>query len=130
MSQNHNAGLTGRRMRSGLTVNDLDKSIRFYQALGFEIEERWEREGKLGGVMLRGGDVQVAIGQDDWKKGKDRAKGVGTRFWIMTTQDLGALAERAREAGDPEARSYEAWGRQLLDLTDPDGFAYTFSNEA
>ncbi len=129
MSQNNNAALTGRRMRSGLTVNDLDKSIRFYQALGFEIQERWEREGTLVGVMLRAGDVQVAIGQDDWKKGKDRVKGLGARFWILTGQDLEALAERARKAGDPNARAYEAWGRKVLDLTDPDGFAYTFSNE-
>jgi len=129
MSQSSNERLEGRRMRSGLTVSDLDRSIRFYTTLGFGIEERWEREGKLHGVMLRAGDVQIAIGQDDWKKGKDRVKGVGARFWIMTRQDLGPLAELARKAGDANARCYDAWGRRLLDVTDPDGFAYTISNE-
>jgi predicted lactoylglutathione lyase len=37
-----------------LTVDDLQKSIAFYEALGFAIDERWEEKGTLLGVMLRG----------------------------------------------------------------------------
>ena len=40
-----------------LTVDDLQKSIDFYEALGFSIEERWEEKGTLLGVMLRGARV-------------------------------------------------------------------------
>ena len=33
-----------------LTVNDLDASTKFYEKLGFTIEERYEQLGKLNGV--------------------------------------------------------------------------------
>ncbi len=32
-----------------LTVDDLQKSISFYEALGFAIDERWEEQGTLRG---------------------------------------------------------------------------------
>ena len=36
-----------------LTVDDLQRSIAFYETLGFGIEERWEDDGVLRGVMLQ-----------------------------------------------------------------------------
>ena len=63
-----------------LTVDDLQKSITFYEALGFAIDERWEEKGTLLGVMLRAGKVQIGLNQDDWKKGRDRKKGIGVRL--------------------------------------------------
>src|ERR687892_1688434 len=62
-----------------LTVDDLQKSISFYEALGFAIDERWEEKGTLLGVMLRAGRTQIGLNQDDWKKGRDRKKGIGVR---------------------------------------------------
>ena len=62
-----------------LTVDDLQKSITFYEALGFAIDERWEEKGTLLGVMLRAGKTQIGLNQDDWKKGRDRKKGIGVR---------------------------------------------------
>jgi catechol 2,3-dioxygenase-like lactoylglutathione lyase family enzyme len=52
-----------------LTVDDLQKSITFYEALGFAIDDRWEEKGTLLGVMLRAGKIQIGLNQDDWKKG-------------------------------------------------------------
>jgi catechol 2,3-dioxygenase-like lactoylglutathione lyase family enzyme len=34
-----------------LTVDDLQKSIAFYEALGFAIDERWEEQGTLLGAF-------------------------------------------------------------------------------
>jgi len=62
-----------------LTVDDLQKSITFYEALGFAVDERWEDDGKLLGVMMRAGKNQIGLNQDDWKKGRDRQKGIGVR---------------------------------------------------
>ena len=50
-----------------LTVDDLQKSLAFYEALGFTVDERWEDNGKLLGVMLRAGKNQIGLSQDDWK---------------------------------------------------------------
>ena len=55
-----------------ITVDDLQKSIAFYEALGFAIDEQWEEGGKLLGVMLRAGKTQLGLSQDDWQKGRDR----------------------------------------------------------
>ena len=68
-----------------LTVDDLQKSITFYEALGFAIDERWEEKGTLLGVMLRAGKTQIGLNQDDWKKGRDRSKGIGVRLAISTS---------------------------------------------
>ena len=115
-----------------LTVNDLTRSITFYEGLGLAIVERWENEGKLLGVMMGGGSAAIALTQDDFAKGRDRVKGVGVRIWIDTTQDVDQLAASARSAGvkldgDPETMP---WGARAFAVTDPDGFKVTFSREA
>ena len=124
------------KMRSaapGFTVNDLDKSLAWYRdVLGFVVEERWEQEGKLTGVELRAGDVTFMIGQDDWKKGRDRKKGEGFRLYCSTTQDIDALAEGIKARGgklDSEPRN-QPWGTRDFALTDPDGFKITIGEDA
>jgi lactoylglutathione lyase len=112
----------------GLTVNDLAKSLAWYRdVLGFVVEERWEHEGKLMGVQLRAGSVTFTIGQDDWKKGRDRKKGQGFRLYCTTTQDVDALAKMIQARGgklDQEPRD-QPWGMRDFALTDPDGFKIT-----
>src|SRR3989337_2850521 len=49
-----------------LTVDDLQKSITFYEALGFVVDERWEDNGTLLGVMMRAGKSQIGLRQDRW----------------------------------------------------------------
>ena len=116
-----------------LTVNDLTKSLHFYvDGLGFEIVDRNEVAGVLRFAMLKSGGVTLGIGQDDFAKGRDRAKGVGARLWIRTGEDLAALAARARAAGltldaDPAPLP---WGPMAFALTDPDGFLLTIVRDA
>lgn len=114
-----------------ITVNDLEASIRFYEWLGFGIDERWEHEGKLVGVMMRGGQAMIGLSQDDWAKGRDRVKGVGMRIYIATAQDVDQLAERAKSAGIRlDAEAHDApWGSRVFEVTDPDGFKLTVGKE-
>ena len=51
-------------LAGGLTVDDLQKSIAFYEALGFAVDERWEDNGTLLGVMMRAGKTQIGLTQD------------------------------------------------------------------
>jgi catechol 2,3-dioxygenase-like lactoylglutathione lyase family enzyme len=78
-----------------VTADDVQKSIAFYEALGFTVEERWEENGTLLGVMLRAGKTQIGLSQDDWKKGRDRKKGIGMRLFMTTPQNVD-------ESGRPE----------------------------
>jgi predicted lactoylglutathione lyase len=115
-----------------LTVDDLQKSITFYEALGFAVDERWEEQGTLLGVMVRAGAMRLGLNQDDWKKGRDRQKGVGLRLSIATTRaEVDEMARRAKSAGitlksepqdSEEGRSFE--------LVDPSGFPLTVFSEA
>ena len=123
--------LNATRLSPSMTVNDLQKSIRFYtDALGFEIASKNEVDGVVRFVMLKAGAAEMGIGQDDFAKGKDRAKGVGSRIWINTNDDLVALAARVKAAGfklDSEPAPLP-WGPMAFAVTDPDGFMLSVSN--
>ena len=115
-----------------LTVDDLQRSITFYEALGFAVDERWEEKGTLLGVMLRAGKTQIGLSQDDWKKGRDRQKGTGVRVSIETTpRNVEELAKRAKNAGitltsDPHDTE---WKGRAFEVSDPSGFLLTVYSE-
>jgi uncharacterized glyoxalase superfamily protein PhnB len=115
-----------------LTVDDLQKSITFYETLGFAVDERWEENGTLLGVMLRAGSTKIGLNQDDWKKGRDRNKGVGVRLSISTTPGrVDEIAERARNAGitlksDPHDTE---WKSRAFEVSDPSGFLLTIFSD-
>jgi uncharacterized glyoxalase superfamily protein PhnB len=114
-----------------LTVDDLQKSIKFYEALGFTIDERWEENGALLGVTLRAGKSQIGLNQDDWKKGRDRKKGVGIRVSMSTTQNVDDIARRAKSAGialKSEPHDTE-WKSRAFEVVDPTGFLLTIWSE-
>jgi uncharacterized glyoxalase superfamily protein PhnB len=113
------------------TVDDLQKSIKFFEGLGFAVDERWKDKGVLLGVMLRAGEAEIGLSQDDWKKGRERQKGVGLRLYLNTTQNIDELAARAKKAGvslDSEVHKTE-WGSRVFEVTEPSGFKLTISSE-
>jgi uncharacterized glyoxalase superfamily protein PhnB len=114
-----------------LTVDDLPKSITFFEGLGFGVEERWEEQGTLLGVMLRAGEARIGLSQDDWKKGRNRRKGEGMRIYVSTTQNLDQLADQAKKAGialDAEPHDTD-WGSRAFEVTEPSGFKLTIGSE-
>jgi catechol 2,3-dioxygenase-like lactoylglutathione lyase family enzyme len=123
------------RLRSAapsFTVDDLEKSQAFYEGvLGFHVKERWIHEGKLAGVELVAGVVSVFLGQDDWKKGKNREKGEGFRVYCTTVQDIDELAAQIKARGGQllEEPKTQSWGTRDFAVADPDGFKLTFSSD-
>jgi len=115
-----------------LTVNDIAKSIVFYRdVLGFSVIQQWVMEGVVRGAELSLGGASIMIGQDDWKKGRNRKKGEALRFYFMTTQDLDVLAAMLKSRGlklEQEPMTTE-WGRHFA-FSDPDGFHFTVAQEA
>ena len=125
--------LVGRALTASLTVKDLQKSLDWYhEVVGFAIDQRHERGGKLVAVSLRSGDVRLLIGQDDGAKGLDRAKGEGFSLMITTTQDVDALARRIKaKGGSLETEPADMpWGPRMFRIKDPDGFKLTISSQA
>ncbi len=114
-----------------LTVNDLQKSLAWYRdVVGFALEETWKDDaGKVMGVSLRAGNVSLMIGQDDWKKGRDRKKGEGFRLYCETKQDVDTLAKGIVARGGllESGPQDQPWGTRDFTLSDPDGFKITIT---
>jgi len=113
------------------TVGDLETSLAFYRdVLGFDVEETWKNdEGSVMGLSLKAGDVSFMIGQDDWKKGRDRKKGEGFRIYCETKKRVDDLAKRIEARGGrlDQGPTDEPWGVRDISLTDPDGFKITIA---
>ena len=100
------------RLRSispALTVGDIDASLAWYRdVVGFHVKETWEHEGKVGGVSLVAGAAHLILAQDDWAKGRDRAKGEGVpappRHERRRGRDRGENRGAGRHAGGPAGR--------------------------
>jgi catechol 2,3-dioxygenase-like lactoylglutathione lyase family enzyme len=122
--------LRGKGVMPSLTVNDLQESLTFFEALGFEVEDRWENEGVLLGEMLKAGDARLGLTQDDGKKGKDRPKGIGLRLYIEASNNIDDVAAHAKAAGIPLAKEPHdtEWGARAFEVTDPTGFLLTISS--
>jgi uncharacterized glyoxalase superfamily protein PhnB len=117
----------------GLTVNDVGASMKFYcDVLGFIVKQKWEHEGVLLGGELAAGDVRIYIGQDDWKKGRDRVKGVGLRvYWqVKGKKDVDKFAAAIVKRGGTLASEPvdNEWGGRSFDLEDPTGYKITVSS--
>lgn len=123
--------LQAKTLTPTLTVDNLQRSVAFFEGLGFAIEERWEEKGTLLGVMLRAGNVQIGLSQDDWEKGRDRKKGLGMRLYVYTTQNIDELAAAAKKAGITLAEEPHdtPWGSRMFAATDPSGFSVTITSE-
>jgi catechol 2,3-dioxygenase-like lactoylglutathione lyase family enzyme len=122
-------GLVLTSIGPSFTVADVEKSIAWYRdVLGFTVGERWEHEGKLLGAELKAGQVSVYLSQDDWKKGRDRAKGEGFRVHCETGQDIDSIVERIRARGGTLLQEpSDEWGSRHFAIADPDGFKITIA---
>ena len=121
----------GHTMSISLTVKDLEKSIAWYHdVVGFGIERKIERDGKLRGVVLIAGDGRITINQDDGAKGWERVKGEGFSIQVTTDQNVDEIAKGIKERGgnfETEPADMR-WGARLFRLKDPDGFKLSISS--
>jgi len=123
--------LHGLALSASLTVADLERSVAWYcEVVGFSIDQKHEREGKLMAVSVRAGEVRILIGQDDGARGADRVKGEGFSLQITTEQNVDEIAKRIKEHGvslDLEPVD-TPWGQRVFRFRDPDGFRFAISS--
>jgi uncharacterized glyoxalase superfamily protein PhnB len=114
-----------------LTVNDIAATMKWYcDVIGFAVKQRWEHEGVLRGAELTAGGMTVYVGQDDWKKGRDRVKGEGFRLYWYTKQNIDKLAAGIKTRGGTlESEPKDEWGARSFNVVDPTGYRITISSE-
>ena len=126
------ASFRARALNASLTVKDIHKSLAWYHdVVGFTIDQKHEREGKLRAASLKAGDVRILINQDDGAKGWERVKGDGFSLQFTTAQNIDEIASRIKERGgtlDSEPADMP-WGVRMFRVRDPDGFKLAISSE-
>ena len=123
--------LLGVSLDASMTVNDMEKSLAWYRdVVGFKVDQKHEREGRLVAVSLSAGAVRLLLAQDDGAKGWDRVKGEGCSIMITTDGDITAIADGIKARGGTlETEPTDTpWGVRVFRLRDPDGFRMTVSS--
>lgn len=118
-------------LAASLTVKDLERSVAWYRdVVGFTVEARMERDGKLRAVRLAAGAVRILLNQDDGGRGWDRVKGEGFSLSFTTAQDIDEVAKRIVARGGTLASEPAdmPWGARVFRLVDPDGYRFLISS--
>jgi len=99
--------------------------------VGFVVDEKYERDGKLLAASLKAGQVSILLTQDDGKSGWERVKGVGFSLMITTDQSIDDVANGIKTRGGTLLSEPVdvPWGQRMFRLHDPDGFKLTIASE-
>jgi uncharacterized glyoxalase superfamily protein PhnB len=131
MTTDSSAAFRAQNLAASLTVKDLEKSLAWYRdVVGFAVDQKHERAGKLMAVSLKAGDVRILINQDDGAKGLDRVKGEGFSLQFTTDQNVDEIANRIKSHGGKlETEPADMpWGPRVFRVHDPDGFKLVISS--
>lgn len=123
--------LSAANLSASLTVKDVERSATWYcDVVGFVVEQKMEREGRIAAIRVRAGDVRILLNQDNGGRGWERAKGEGFSLMITTAQDIDQLAQGIKSAGGTlETEPADMpWGARVFRVTDPDGFKFAISS--
>jgi uncharacterized glyoxalase superfamily protein PhnB len=118
-------------LMASITVNDMATSVAWYRdALGFEVGQQFERDGRVAATQISAGVVRLLLNQEDGAKGADRKKGQGISLQFSTSQNVDAIADRAQAHGAAlvSEPADMPWGARMFRLNDPDGFMLVISS--
>jgi lactoylglutathione lyase len=127
-------GMTGGPLRgdvmqfvhTNVRVRDIDASLRFYEALGFQRRGRLRFEGAYNiylGLPGDGDTLELTVNE-----GHEEPYDLGTGYGhvALTVDDLDGLLERLADEGiEPEKPPYAPGGREefrICFVADPDGY--------
>lgn len=115
-----------RFVHTNLRVRDIDASLRFYEALGFERRGRLQFEGAYNiylGLPGDGDTLELTVNEGH-EEPYDLGSGYG--HVALEVDDLdGLLARLAEQAIAPESPPYAPGGREefrICFVVDPDGY--------
>jgi len=110
----------------GVAVSDLERAIRFYGRIGFEIEDR---EEETPSATLRAGEARLWVFQTPDHSGSRRSLDLvgnptGYDHLSLRVGDVDAACDRVVANGqelESEPADHPDWGYRAASLLDPDG---------
>jgi len=115
-----------------LSVSGMERSLAYYvEGLGFEVESKWEVDGRVRWCSLRRGGAQLMLqefppeGHDSWRP--EGILGEGMSLWFICEDALDVyreLTDRGIPATIPEVGN----GMWVTMLSDPDGYRLHFES--
>jgi catechol 2,3-dioxygenase-like lactoylglutathione lyase family enzyme len=108
-------------------VADFEKSLAFYEALGFRVVRRWEDWARLdrdGADLVLQGDAYVRGKDHYFTPYMDRSpRGIGVEV-VIEVADVDAVYAAAKAAGLRIVKDIQArpWKARDFRLADPDGY--------
>jgi lactoylglutathione lyase len=115
-----------RFVHANMRVRDIDASLRFYEALGFERRGRLQFEGAYNvylGLPGDGDTLELTVNE-----GREEPYDLGDGYGhvALSAEDLDGLLARLAEQGiEPEKPPYAPGGRgeyRICFVADPDGY--------
>ena len=114
-----------RFVHTNVRVRDIDASLRFYEALGFEHRGRLQFEGAYNvylGLPGDGDTLELTVNE-----GREEPYDLGSGYGhvALSVEDLdGLLARLAGQGIEPEKPPYQvrAGGSRICFVRDPDGY--------
>ena len=119
----------------GLVVSDVERSIAFYESLGFEVATSMEPAPGRSITFMRLGDFQLELfgyAEPPLPASPAGVPRIGFRHLALGTADIDAvLAElKARHLVAEDVQVRDVMGRyRLLFITDPDGIEIEITQE-
>jgi len=100
-------------------VTDVERSIAFYELLGFDLKDTYEHDGQLDWAALESRDAQLMLARASAPIERDKQAVLS----YLYADDLAALREQLVAAGVPvgEIRDGRPPAREM-GLADPDGW--------
>jgi lactoylglutathione lyase len=115
-----------RFVHANMRVSDIDASLRFYEALGFERRGRLQFDGAYNiylGLPGDGDTLELTVNEG---RGEPYDLGTGYGHIALSVEDLDGLLERLSAQGiEPERPPYAPGGREefrICFVADPDGY--------
>lgn len=111
-----------------LWVTDVEKSVDFYvNGLGFQVNNKWEPDGKLRWCWLQHGGAALMLQEDHEGKPVASKRGAGVKLYFIC-EDAKLVYEQATGRGIEASEIEVGNGMDFTDITDPDGYKLCFES--
>lgn len=107
-------------------VADMERSVAFYvDGLGFDMQNRWEKDGELQWCWLRHGDGALMLQKTQGEPPANRGPGL-TLYFIC--EDAKAAHREFKERGVQMGEPFVGNNMDVFYFKDPDGYRLSFES--